>query len=854
MKIRHLFLLCLIAISATLSANGKTVIPITTDDISLIYKVDDKNGRLYQSYLGQKLSFDSDIVQLPLGNEAYLTHGMEDYFEPAIRVLHNDGNPSLLLKYISHENKQLQPGVDETVILLKDDKYPVEVKLHFIAYPKENIIKEYAEISHQEKKPVTLYNYASSLLHLNGSKYFLTEFAGDWAHEVNMKETELAFGKKMLDTKLGSRANMFCSPFFLLALDRKAEENAGDVLFGTIGWTGNYRFTFEVDNENGLRVLSGINPYASEYSLKPNEVFRTPEFIFTYSTEGKGKASRDFQRWARKYQLKDGEKSRMTLLNNWEATYFDFNEDKLVNIMDEAVALGVDMFLLDDGWFANKYPRSSDHQGLGDWEETVTKLPNGIGKLVKEATDRGIKFGLWIEPEMVNPKSELYEKHKDWVIHLPNRDEYYFRNQMVLDLTNPKVQDYVYGVVDNLMTKYPGIAYFKWDCNSPITNIYSPYLKDQQSHLYIEYVRGLYNVLERIKQKYPNLPMMLCSGGGGRCDYEALKYFTEFWPSDNTDAVERIFIQWGYSHFFPAKSMAAHVTSWGKQPVKFRTDVASMCKLGFDIRIHEMSQTDQQYCKEAVANFKRLDDVILDGDQYRLQSPYESQHAAVMYANDNADKAVLFAFDIHPFEVSHRLFTVLLVCLAHFVNTDAVERIFIQWGYSHFFPAKSMAAHVTSWGKQPVKFRTDVASMCKLGFDIRIHEMSQTDQQYCKEAVANFKRLDDVILDGDQYRLQSPYESQHAAVMYANDNADKAVLFAFDIHPRYAESIQPLRLQGLKEDARYELKEINLVPGTQSRLACNGKTFSGEFLMNVGIPVFSSRPTNSHVIEITEVK
>lgn len=719
MKIRLLFLLCLMAVSAVLRANEKTVIPITTDNISLIYKVDDSNGRLYQSYLGQKLSFDSDIAQLPLGNEAYITHGMEDYFEPAIRVLHNDGNPSLLLKYVSHESKQLQPGVNETVITLKDDKYPVEVKLHFIAYPKENIIKEFAEISHQEKKPVTLYNYASSLLHLNSGKYFLTEFSGDWAHEVNMKESELSFGKKMLDTKLGSRANMFCSPFFLLALDRKAEENAGEVLFGTIGWTGNYRFTFEVDNENSLRILSGINPYASEYSLKPNEVFRTPEFIFTYSAEGKGKASRDFQRWARRYQLKDGEKPRMTLLNNWEATYFDFNEDKLIAIMDEAATLGVDMFLLDDGWFANKYPRSSDHQGLGDWQETVTKLPNGIGKLVEEATDKGIKFGLWIEPEMVNPKSELYEKHKDWVIHLPNRDEYYFRNQMVLDMSNPEVQDFVYGIIDGLMTKYPGIAYFKWDCNSPITNIYSPYLKNQQSHLYIEHVRGLYNVLERIKQKYPNLPMMLCSGGGGRCDYEALKYFTEFWPSD---------------------------------------------------------------------------------------------------------------------------------------NTEPVERIFIQWGYSHFFPAKSMAAHVTSWGKQPVKFRTDVASMCKLGFDIRINEMSQADQQYCKEAVANFKRLSDVILDGDQYRLASPYESEHAAVMYANESANKAVLFAFDMYPRYAEMMQPLRLQGLKKDARYELKEINLVPGTKSRLECNGRTFSGEFLMNVGIPVFSSRPTNSHVIEITEVK
>lgn len=719
MKIRHFLGLCFIALSMTLKVSAETIIPVITDNVSLIYKVDEKSGRLYQSYLGQKLSFDSDIAQLPLGTEAYLTHGMEDYFEPAIRVLHNDGNPSLLLKYVSHESKQLQPGVNETVIILRDNIYPVEVKLHFIAYTKENIIKEYAEISHQEKKPVTLYNYASSLLHLNSDNYFLTEFVGDWAHEVNMKENQLSFGKKILDSKLGSRANLFCSPFFLLALDKKADENTGEVLFGTIGWTGNYRFTFEVDNENKLRILSGINPYASEYTLKPNEVFRTPEFIFTYSAEGKGKASRDFQTWARKHQLKDGEKSRMTLLNNWEATYFDFNEEKLVEIMDEANHLGVDMFLLDDGWFANKYPRSSDHQGLGDWAETATKLPNGIGKLVKEATDKGLKFGLWIEPEMVNPKSELYEKHKDWVIHLPNRDEYYFRNQMVLDLSNPAVQDYVYGIVDNLMTKYPGIAYFKWDCNSPITNIYSPYLKNQQSHLYIEHVRGFYQVLERIKQKYPNLPMMLCSGGGGRSDYEALKYFTEFWPSD---------------------------------------------------------------------------------------------------------------------------------------NTDAVERIFIQWGFSHFFPAKSMAAHVTSWGKQPVKFRTDVAMMCKLGFDIRIHEMSQPEQQYCREAVANFKRLNPIILDGDQYRLMSPYESDHAAVMYTAEGGSKAVLFAFDIHPRYAELLQPLRLEGLKNEARYTIKEINLVPGTKSMLACNNNTYSGEYLMKVGIPVFSSRQTNSHVIEIMEVK
>ena len=336
MKTRLLLLLCMMIawLPAALRAQESKIITISTDDVSLIYKVNAQNGRLYQSYLGKKLSFESDIQQLPFGREAYLTHGMEDYFEPAIRVLHNDGNPSLLLKYVSHESKQTQPGINETTILLQDDQYPVEVKLHFIAYSKENIIKEYTEITHREKKPVTLYNYASSLLHLDAHTYYLTEFAGEWAHEVNMKETELVFGKKILDTKLGSRANMFCSPFFMLALNEKAEENQGEILLGTIGWTGNYRFTFEVDNTNGLRIISGINPHASEYTLKPGETFRTPEFIFTYSTEGTGKASRDFQRWARNHQLKDGNKPRMTLLNNWEATYFDFNEDKLIQIMD----------------------------------------------------------------------------------------------------------------------------------------------------------------------------------------------------------------------------------------------------------------------------------------------------------------------------------------------------------------------------------------------------------------------------------------------------------------------------------------------------------------------------------------
>ena len=617
------------------------------------------NGRLYQSYFGKRLTDKSEYAMLPQGKEAYMTHGMEDYFEPALHITRSDGNPSTLLKYKRHETKVCDGGT-ETVIYLADPVYADEVAMHFVAYAKEDVFKAWTEIFNREKSAITLEKYASSMLHMYAPKYYLTQYNGDWATEAGSHTQELYFGKKVIDTKLGARADMFCQPFFQLSLGSKATEREGEVLVGTLAWTGNFRFTFEVDNLGGLRVISGINPYASQYTLAKNKSFRTPEFIFTLSQSGTGHASRNLHDWARKYQIKDGQGDRMTLLNNWEATYFDFDENKLLSLIGEAKELGVDMFLLDDGWFGNKYKRHSDTQALGDWEVTADKLPNGIGRLTEEAKKQGVKFGLWIEPEMVSHKSELYEKHKGWVITLPNREEYYFRNQLVLDLSNPKVQDYVFGVVDGLMTKYPDIAYFKWDCNSPITNIYSNYEKMKQTHLYVDYVRGLYNVLERIKAKYPDLPMMLCSGGGGRTDYEALKYFVEMWPSDNTDPVERIFIQWGYSQVFPAKVQCAHVTTWNKAAsIKFRVNVAMMGKMGFDINLHDIPAGELAYCKQSIADFNRLKPVILDGDQYRLVSPYEGNHTSTMYVSKDKASAVVFAFDIFP-RYSEKLYNVVM--------------------------------------------------------------------------------------------------------------------------------------------------------------------------------------------------
>ena len=637
-----------LALTSAMALSAATPIAINTDNTSLILNVGE-NGRLYQNYLGKRLSNPSDYASLPQGAEAYLTHGLEDYFEPALHINHPDGNPSTLLNYVGCETKELQPGVKETIITLADPLYKDEVKLHYTAYAPEDVIVTYAEIFNKENKPIELEKYASSLLHFNRQNYYLTEFSGEWAREAAMTDQPLRFGKKEIDTKLGSRANMIVSPFFYLSLDEPANETHGEVMMGTLGWTGNFRFTFEVDNRGKLRVISGINPYFSRYQVGKGESFRTPEFIFTLSSDGKGQATRNMHDWARRYKLKDGMGERMTLLNNWEATYFDFDEDKLLGLIGEAKELGVDMFLLDDGWFGNKYPRKDDTQGLGDWQETSTKLPNGIGRLTDEAKKQGIKFGLWIEPEMVNPKSELYEKHKDWAITLPNRDTYYFRNQLVLDMSNPDVQDYVFGIVDGLMTKYPDLAYFKWDCNSPITNIYSNYEKGNQQQLYIDHVKGVYKVLDRIKSKYPDLPMMMCSGGGGRTDFKGLEYFTEFWASDNTDPVERLFIQYGFSHIFPVKATSAHVTTWNKDAsIKFRTNVAMMGKLGFDLKLADMSDSDVKYVKQAIKNYNRLKPVVLEGDIYRLVSPYDGNHAATQFMSKDGRHGVAYTFDIYP--------------------------------------------------------------------------------------------------------------------------------------------------------------------------------------------------------------
>ena len=393
------------------------------------------------------------------------------------------------------------------------------------------------------------------------------------------------------------------------------------------------------------------------------ETFRTPELALTYSKEGLSGASRNFHRWARLHKLAHGNQLRKILLNSWEGVYFNINQKGMDQMMADIASMGGELFVMDDGWFGDKYKRNSDNSSLGDWVTDTTKLPKGIGGLLADARKNGVKFGIWIEPEMANTTSELYEKHPEWILKASQRDPVLGRGgtQVVLDLGNPEVQDFVFGVVDNLMTEYPEIDYIKWDANMGIMNHGSNFLnKDKQSHMYIEYHRGLEKICQRIRAKYPDLTIQACASGGGRANYGYLPYFDEFWVSDNTDALQRIYMQWGTSYFFPAIAMASHISAAPNHqtfrtiPLKYRIDVAMSGRLGMEIQPKNMTDEEKELCRKAIADYKTIRPIVQFGDIYRLISPYDRLGvASLMYTSPEKDKAAFYWWKTETFVNQH---------------------------------------------------------------------------------------------------------------------------------------------------------------------------------------------------------
>lgn len=613
---------------------------LNTAHFSLDFQVND-DGRLYQRAIGMKGS----IKKPQRNDEAYPQAGDGYIWEPALQVVHADGNTSTDLIFQDFTQVNESAGVEFTRINLRDPVFPFEVVLCFRTHHDGDVVEQWAEIRHHETGEIVLERMASASLLLSPENLYLRHFHGDWASEMKPVTELITPGTKVLDSKIGVRAHQFGNPSFVLSLDGPPVEDKGRVLAGSLAWSGSFQMAFD-DFGGRVRALCGINPFASAYHLKPDTTFTTPKMIWVWSDNGLGEMSRKLHTWARDNGMRDGHKTREVLLNNWEATGFDFDFDRIAGLFGPAKEIGTELFLLDDGWFGNKYPRVNDMAGLGDWQPNRKRLPDGLAPLAKEAVKKGVRFGIWIEPEMVNPKSELFEQHPNWVIAQPKRELELQRNQLVLDLTRPEVQDYEWKVIDGILS-VPGITYAKWDCNRYLTQPGSSFLApDRQSHLWIDYVHELYALMDKTVKAYPNTELMLCSGGGGRVDYGSLRYFHEFWPSDNTDPLERVAMQWDYSYFFPVMAMASHVTHWGKRPMHFACSVAMSARFGMDLDLTKLSAQDKAICAGAISAYKQIRDVTLLGELYRLEDPHQSYRGALNFVSLDRARAVAFVFQL----------------------------------------------------------------------------------------------------------------------------------------------------------------------------------------------------------------
>ena len=629
-------------------------------------------------YYGQRLS-ETDLATLPAPTTAnwsitdiypaYGANRIQD--EVCLAMRHADGNLSTQLVSQGYELSDVtdkapngQPRKARLLtIRLADTVYPTTVTLNYLAYTDVDIIESWAEITNGEKKTVTLTQFLSSMMPIRRNNVWVSHMHGSWAAEAQLSQHKLENGQLRIKNKDGLRNATSDRQELMFSLEGRPQENQGDVIGAALMYSGNYAVNVDTREGEYHYFSAGINPDNSEYHLDRGKTLKTPHVAYTFSAEGLSGASRAYHRWARRYQLRHGADERMILLNSWEGVYFDINQKGMDQMMHDIKSMGGELFVMDDGWFGDKYPRKTDNSSLGDWVVDKKKLPEGIEGLLRDAKKNGVRFGIWIEPEMTNSVSELYEKHPDWIIKAPRREPVMGRGgtQLVLDMSNPEVQDFVFSVVDNLLTKYPEIAYIKWDANAPVMNHGSQYLPmDRQSHLYIAYHDGLIKTCQRIREKYPDVIIQDCASGGGRANYGLLPYFDEFWVSDNTDALQRIYMQWGTSYFYPAIAMASHISATPNHAVfrttsmKLRCDVAMSGRLGMEIQPKNMTDEEKALCRQAISDYKMIRPVVQFGDIYRLHSPYEGDNlASLMYVAEDKAKAVFYWYKLETFQNQH---------------------------------------------------------------------------------------------------------------------------------------------------------------------------------------------------------
>ncbi|MBP8163800.1 MAG: alpha-galactosidase [Anaerolineales bacterium] len=580
--------------------------------------------------------------------EEYPGYAGVKYIDPALKVTFPDGVRDVVLTFVDFiTTASPQPTL---ALRFKDSAYPLQVTLHYRIHEEYDLIERW----------VTLENLGTDAIHVErvfsakwtmppGDDYSLSHLYGRHVGEFQMQREALTPGLKVIESRRLIPSHR-AAPWF--AVDRCAGEEHGDVWFGTLAWSGNFKITAEVTEFASTRVSVGLNDWDFAWKLIPGQPFVTPSSISGYTSNGFGDASRSFHDYVRNELIPHGKILHKILYNSWEATLFAVDETSQSNLAAIAANMGVELFVMDDGWFHN---RNWDNAGLGDWFPDKVKFPNGLHNLIKNVNDLGMDFGLWVEPEMTNPDSDLYRTHPDWVIHFPTRARTESRNQLILNMARADVQEYIIGVLDALLSDH-NIAFIKWDMNRGISEPGWAEAPGDQRELWVRYVQGLYHVWGALRQRHPNVIWQSCASGGGRTDLGILKFADQVWTSDNTEATARLGIQEGYSQFLPANTMEAWVTDWGKDlvPLEFRFHVSMCGSLGVGGNLLEWNQAERQVGSDCIQLYKTIRHIIQFGDQFRLVSPQRSDYSAVQYVSKDKSEAVLFAFRTHipdPFNI-----------------------------------------------------------------------------------------------------------------------------------------------------------------------------------------------------------
>ena len=605
-------------------------------------------GKLQFCYLGPRLSCADDALAAPAAEWPLMATDFDSRGqwgnhsgEYALHLRFADGTQGCDLHLLRHETTAR--GARFT---LADPRHPeLEVQLDLCTFDEEDTITLTPALVNRSADSICLLQADSAALPLRAADYHLSTFRGSWSGENYLHEQVIARGNTVsVSSTTGIKTAQEGTPGFLLSLGGPAQEEGRPSLLGALAWSGNYELSFKHSSYGHLYLRMGHHFAHSPYTLPGGRTLELPTAILVYSHSGAAHASRSLHRYLRRHVLPHGQETRRTLLNSWEGVHFDVHESTLKAMMQRTAALGVELFVLDDGWFGK---RNDDTSSLGDWEPDTAKLPGGLGALTEHARLCGIDFGLWMEPEMVCPRSNLYAAHPEWAIHLPGIPPREERHQLVLDLANPATA--IDTPVRRTLAATPGISYIKWDCNRKMSDTGSTHLPaEQQGNLFFDYISNYYTLMRRLRQEFPGVTFQCCSAGGGRLDCGAAAFHEEFWLSDNTDACDRLRMQWAASYFFPANAIGCHVTAspncyTGRETsLKFRFDVALAGRLGLELDPRTLSDAEMEEIRARVALARELRPITQLGELHRLVSPYHGPDCALLYTHNG--RALLLVY------------------------------------------------------------------------------------------------------------------------------------------------------------------------------------------------------------------